>query len=196
MKNILLFTSLFVSLSILAQDKPVVLEKDIQIKMALQFLTEEEQDHAKVLGYNKDLELVVLKESDGYLTCIADDPSNKGFEVVCYHNKLDDFMQRGRELRAEGKGKESVKIREQEIEAGTLKFPKDGQSILYVFTGLKNNLDVSTGILKDGHLRYVVYTPYATQETTGLPTKPTQPGMPWLMNAGSYRSHIMITPIK
>jgi hypothetical protein len=50
--------------------------------------------------------------------------------------------------------------------------------------------------LKDGHFRYVLYVPYATFESTGLPAKPSVPGMPWLMDPGTYGAHIMITPPK
>ena len=194
MKHIISILIIITGSFAFTQEKIVILNKETQIKMALQFLTDEEQNHAKVLGYNEKNELVVLKDSDGYLTCVADDPQKNGIEVSCYHKDLDDYMQRGRDLRSVGKnGKEIAEIRAKEVESGKLKYPK-GQSILYIFNGKEDNLDKNTGILKDGKLRYVVYTPYATQETTGLPTKPTKPGMPWLMDAGTYHAHIMITP--
>jgi hypothetical protein len=40
----------------------------------------------------------------------------------------------------------------------------------------------------------VIYIPYATAESTGLPAKPGSPGMPWIMNPGTARAHIMIDP--
>jgi len=39
----------------------------------------------------------------------------------------------------------------------------------------------------------VVYVPYATAATTGLPTRPA-PGVPWLMDPGTAGAHIMISP--
>jgi len=40
----------------------------------------------------------------------------------------------------------------------------------------------------------VVYIPWATAASTGLPIKPAAPGMPWIMDPGTHRAHIMITP--
>ena len=34
----------------------------------------------------------------------------------------------------------------------------------------------------------------ATAETTGLPTKPHVKGMPWIMDPGTHRAHIMVGP--
>ena len=97
-------------------------------------------------------------------------------------------------MKKEGKSPQEVRdIRQKEVEEGTLMFP-EGQSILYVFTGKVENIDPSTGLVKDGKLRYVVYVPYATQLSTGLPLSPSSPGMPWLMDPGTHRAHIMITP--
>jgi len=46
------------------------------------------------------------------------------------------------------------------------------------------------------YLRYVVYTPYATAESTGLPLDPPGPGGPWIMFPGTAGAHIMISPPK
>ena len=69
-------------------------------------------------------------------------------------------------------------------------------STLYVLSGSKDNYDAATGALKNGYLRYVVYIPFATAESTGLPLKPDVPGMPWIMDPGTHRAHIMINPPK
>ena len=45
----------------------------------------------------------------------------------------------------------------------------------------------------DAYLRWVIYTPYATPESTGLSTKMTE-NAPWLMDEGTAGAHIMITP--
>lgn len=83
-------------------------------------------------------------------------------------------------------------MRKKEVEAGTLKMP-DAPSMLYVYSGDEENLDRKTGLLEDGKFRYVVYIPYATLKSTGLPAKPHVPGMPWLMDPGTHRAHIMIS---
>lgn len=66
--------------------------------------------------------------------------------------------------------------------------------MVYILSGSKENYDKTTGTLTDGRFRYVIYMPYATTESTGLPSKPEVPGMPWLMDPGTHRAHIMITP--
>ena len=91
--------------------------------------------------------------------------------------------------------KEKQKIRNQEIDEGKLVMPKE-PNILYVLNGAEANYNKTTGELKDGNIRYAFYVPYATQESTGMSTKPSIPGMPWLMEAGTAKAHIMIVPPK
>jgi len=45
-----------------------------------------------------------------------------------------------------------------------------------------------------GKLRYVIYIPFATPESTGLPLSPEIPGGPWIMDSGTHRAHIMLNP--
>ena len=63
---------------------------------------------------------------------------------------------------------------------------------VYVLTG--SGYDAAKGQVTDPYLRWVVYTPYATPESTGLSTK-AGPG-PWLMYPGTPGAHIMISPPK
>jgi hypothetical protein len=67
-------------------------------------------------------------------------------------------------------------------------------SSLYVYSAKDDQVNKTTGEVKDGYLRYVIYIPYATAASTGLPLKPTAPGMPWIMDPGTHRAHIMINP--
>jgi hypothetical protein len=69
-------------------------------------------------------------------------------------------------------------------------------STLYVFSASDEDVDYSSGDVKSGDFRYVVYIPFATVESTGLPLKPEAPGMPWIMDPGTHRAHIMINPPK
>ena len=64
---------------------------------------------------------------------------------------------------------------------------------LHVLTG--SAFDPATGTIADPYLRWVIYTPFATPETTGLPIRPV-PGGPWLMFPGTPTAHIMISPPK
>jgi hypothetical protein len=105
-------------------------------------------------------------------------------------------MQRGRDLKVEGKNfKEIFDMREEEVKSGKLSMPKNPTS-LFVFTAPDDKYNRTTGEVTNGYLRYVVYIPYATPESTGLPLKPESPGMPWIMDPGTHRAHIMINPPK
>lgn len=195
MKNTLLATMVLTILSACAQEKkPEILPAEIQIKTAVLPAPDDKKDEAMVYGYDEDGEVVVLREGTNDLVCIADNPYNKGIQASCYFKELDPFMKRGRELKEEGK--ETMKIREMrstEVAAGTLKMPK-APSMMYIFYGSEETYDKTKATLGDGQFRYVIYTPFATAESTGLPLKPHAKGMPWLMDPGTHRAHIMVGP--
>ena len=196
MKHLLLFAGIYLCiLPIIAQEiKPEILPKEIQIKTATLPAPEEDKDGAMVYGYDASGELVVLREGTNNLVCIGDDISKEGISVSCYSKKLEPFMARGRELSAEGKDfNEKREIRGAEVASGKIPMPKE-PSMTYIYYGKEENYDKSTGELKDGQFRYVIYTPFATPESTGLPIKPHAKGMPWLMDPGTHRAHIMIGP--
>ncbi|WP_297762627.1 hypothetical protein [uncultured Muriicola sp.] len=171
-----------------------VLSKEVQINTAILPVPDGQKEGAMVYGYNKDGELVLLREGTNNLVCIADNPFREGISVSCYSKRLEPFMARGRELNAQGKTQdERNEIRGREIESGILPMPKE-PSMLYVFFGSEEDYDKTTGALPNGKFRYVIYTPFATTESTGLPDKPHAPGMPWLMDPGTHRAHIMVGP--
>jgi hypothetical protein len=172
---------------------PAIPSPEIQIKTALLAASPDLRDGATVLGYNPQGELVVLRPGTNHQICLADDPKTKGFSVACYHKDLEPFMARGRELRKEGKNAKQVfDIREAEVKAGKLAMPLRPTS-LAVYSAKEEDFNRETGDVK-GSLRYVVYIPFATAESTGLPLKPEIPGGPWLMDPGTHRAHIMLTP--
>jgi hypothetical protein len=169
---------------------------EIQIKTAVLAAPQEAREKATVLGYSDKGELVVLKTGSNEIVCLADDPAQAGLSVSCYQKDLDPFMERGRVLKREGKSpKEIFDIRETEVKTGKLNMPKQ-PSTLFVFSASDEKYNRTTGEVQDGYLRYVIYIPYATAESTGLPTKADAPGMPWIMDPGTHRAHIMINPPK
>jgi len=138
----------------------------------------------------------VLRKGGNGMICLADDPAQKGLSVSCYHQDLEPFMERGRQLKKEGKSfQEIFDLREEEVKSGKLKMPSQ-PTTLYVYTAPDESFNAQTGDVKDGYLRYVIYIPYATAESTGLPLKPDFDGQPWIMNPGTHRAHIMINPPK
>jgi len=167
---------------------------EIQIKTAVLPIPDEKRDGAMVYGYNSAGELVVLRKGTNNLICIGDNPGKDGINVACYSKKLEPFMARGRELSAKDlSGEEREKIRAKEVASGKIKMPKE-PSMMYVYYGKSEDYNIATGELQNGKFRYVIYTPFATTESTGLPDKPHAPGMPWLMDPGTHRAHIMVGP--
>lgn len=151
------------------------------------------KDGATVLGYNSEGELVTLREGDNELICLADDPNVDRFHVACYFKEMEPFMIRGRELRAQGLSREEVMAtRKQEIESGDIPWP-DKPMALYSLSGSEDGYDYSGDQLNAASPLYVVYVPYATEESTGIATKPASEGAPWLMNPGEPWAHIMIS---
>jgi hypothetical protein len=165
----------------------------VQMAGALQAAPAMERDDATVLGFLENGSMTTLREGTGALICLADDPNREGWNVACYHESLDPFMARGRELRAEGvtDAGELAQRRWAEADAGTLSMPET-PATLYVLTG--DGFDTTTNEVVNSFIRWVVYTPWATTESTGLSTQPGAPGAPWLMFPGTAGAHIMITP--
>jgi len=163
-----------------------------QIRTALMAVPEEFREGAKVYGYDPTGKFTTLRQGTNDYIALADDPSNESFSTAAYHKDLDPFMARGRELKAQGKDfKVIFDTREAEVRSGTLKMPD--KATLCVFTGTVNP---QTGDIENPYVRYVFYIPFATGESTGLPTTPAPPGFPWLMDPGTHRAHIMLTPPK
>jgi len=162
-----------------------------QIASAIQAAPKERRSAVTVLGYNAAGEVVTLRKGSNDLICLADDPREKAFSVACYHKDLEPFMARGRELAAQAKGKERHEARWKEIQDGKVPMPREAR-MLYVLIG--SGYDAAKGEVIDPYLRWVVYVPYATPESTGLTTTPGS--APWLMYPGTPGAHIMISPPK
>ncbi|HVS66298.1 MAG TPA: hypothetical protein VMT85_22660 [Thermoanaerobaculia bacterium] len=162
-----------------------------QIAAAVLAAPEEKREGATVIGWNADGTTVELRKGDNKMVCLAADPRQERWSVACYHQDLEPFMARGRELAAEGLGmQERQEKRFAEIESGQLEMPREPRT-LYVLHG--SGYDAERGEITDPYLRWVLYVPYATAESTGLSTSPTD-SAPWLMGAGTPGAHIMINP--
>lgn len=175
---------------VLAQEVP---PPPTQVAGAVLAAPEDRRAGARVLGWDAAGTLTTLRPGTNELVCLADNPKIDGFNVACYHKDLEPFMARGRELTAQGitDDRKRDDTRYAEVDAKKLSIPKDG--FLTVLTG--TSFDAATGTVADAYTRWVVYVPYATAATTGLPTKPL-PGVPWLMDPGTAGAHIMISPVR
>ncbi|NBC08399.1 MAG: hypothetical protein GVY26_14490 [Bacteroidetes bacterium] len=165
------------------------------VATALMAAPKASREGAKVIGYNMDGEFVTLREGSNEFICLADNPKQEGFNAACYHRSLEPFMARGRALRAEGKNANEIfNMREEEVKAGELEMGDHGAT-LHVYYGPESSYDPATGKVAKAQYRYVVYMPFATAESTGLPERPVAPNHPWIMDPGTHRAHIMITPL-
>jgi hypothetical protein len=175
------------------QLKPIDTDEAL-VATALIAAPEDSRAGCKVIGYNMAGEFVTLKEGDNEFIVIADNPNQGGFNAACYHKSLEPFMERGRALKAEGKsGQEIFDIREAEMKSGELEITPG--STLHIYYGAETIYDSTTSKVKNANLRYVIYMPWSTSESTGLPEVPFTSNHPWIMNPGTHRAHIMISPL-
>jgi len=190
MKLMTIVCGALLAATVAAADLP---SPESQISAALLAAPPDLREGAAVLGYNARGELVTLREGKNELICLANDPHKTSFSVACYHRDLEPYMARGRELLAQKvTGPKRNEIRWKEVAEGKLSLPKEPRT-LYVLTG--TSFDASSGQVKDPYLRWVIYVPFATPESTGLSTKSSD-NAPWLMFPGTPGAHIMINPPK
>lgn len=150
---------------------------------------------AKVIGHDEKGKLVTLRTGTNEMICVADDPASKRFHVACYHKSLDRFMSRGRELRAQKKTEAEIdSTRAREVRARRWSMPR-APVALHQYFAERDSVDPGTGTVRGAQYLYVVYTPYATYRTTGIPETPV-PGGPWIMFPGTAFAHLMIAPQK
>lgn len=158
-----------------------------QIAAAVLPLPEEMRAGARVMGYDRSGAFVVLREGRG-MVCLAQYPKEERFHVSCYHESLEPFMARGRELRAAGTPADQVDtVRYAEAKSGKLKLPSGPAALWQLFGGTH---DPKAGTVTGARKLYVVYVPYATGASIGLPERP-HGNEPWLMSPGTPKAHIM-----
>ena len=166
------------------------LSADQQIALAVQAGPAEMRADATVQGYDRAGRFVTLRRGSNDLICMAPNPERETFEVSCHFSELEPFFERGRELSASGvTGQERVQARWDEYTAGTLSIP--GGAVNYILSG--SGFDEESHDVTDAYIRWTIYMPNATPETTGITATPSAGG-PWLMFPGTPGSHIMITP--
>ncbi len=168
---------------------PQVANPEEQIAQALAAAPEDQAEGARILGYATDGSVVELRPGANDFICLASSPVNEHFSSSCYHASLEPYFARGRELDAEGASTEDrYRIRFEEMEAGTLAMPVMSAT-QYVLDGTWD----SDAQAAAGTMRWVIYVPGGTPESTGLSIVP-QEGGPWIMNPGTPGAHIMILP--
>ncbi len=162
-----------------------------QIAAAVLPLPAEMRDGAMIMGFKVKDKLEVLRPGTNGMICLALWPSRPDFHVACYHEGLEPFMARGREIREKMGAKANVdSIRTKEIADGRLKMPRAGA--LYSITGNKDVWDPKTLKVAPGTTTLgVIYIPGSTGTDIGLSVKPNPAG-PWVMFPGTPKAHIML----
>ena len=170
----------------------VIPPRDQQIAAAVLPLAESQRGGARVWGYGPDGVLVELRSGTGNMTCIADDPKDNRFHVACYHNSMEPFMARGRELRAQGARQQAVdSVRRAEVASGRIRMP--AAASLFSLTGPAGSYDAATNTTRGANRLFVIYVPNATAESVGVSATPAR-GTPWIMHPGTPNAHIMFVP--
>ena len=117
------------------------------------------------------------------ITIVNSDGPAEGFSVGCYHESRVSQVSFQKKLAATGMERMDVfKERVAEVEAGKIALPVAGQ-MQYSLSGD----DVASATQRGQYVRM----PYATSESTGLPTEKGEDGI-WLMQEGTNRGHVMI----
>jgi len=134
--------------------------------------------------------LVTIREGNGVI-CLADKPGDDVFSAACYHESLEPFMERGRELSREGvTGMPRQEARWADADAGRLALPEPMAMVFNLSYGCEN-FDPAAADPTTGGRLHAAYVPYTTPESSGLPLSP-QTQEPWLMWPGKPSAHIMI----
>ena len=153
-----------------------------KISDAVKALPESMREGAAVVEYDADGYRTVLREGSNSLVCEPDDPNVEGFRVGCYHQNRIARLNFERQLAATGKSAAEIfQARSAKVDTGLLPLPVAGQ-MAYFLAGADEASATPTRSVR---------LPYATAESTGLPTERGQDGV-WLMQAGTNRAHIMI----
>ena len=155
-------------------------EPERQIRDTLRALPEALRHEATIIGYRNG-ERVVLRASDGNITCWADDPEkvdNRGaFFVNCFPKSVQAFEERRAEL-ASAPG--WIEVPDKEVKSAKIKLPNI--AMRYTLRGAS-----AEGAGPLGRLM----VPFATADTMGLSTEPDA-FRPWLMLEGTVMAHVML----
>jgi hypothetical protein len=162
-----------------------------QVATAVMAMPDAMRANATVMGWKTPTgKLEVLRQGNNGMNCLAQFAIEESFHVSCYHEGMEPFMLRGRQLRESGvTGALVDSARYKEVREGKLKMP--ASAAMYQLFGNKTSWDPATGKLSGTRSLFVMYVPFATTQSTGLSTAPQTTG-PWLMFPGTPKAHIML----
>jgi len=148
------------------------------------------REGAEVRAWTEDGHLTTLREGSNEIICLGPRPDAEGFAVACYHDSLEPFMERGRELLRQGvEGRERDEVRWSEIRDGTLPMP--AAAMVYNLRLPDADFDPAVVDPATGRRLHALYMRDATGEAMGVPVRPGDG--PWLMFDGTPSAHLMIS---
>ncbi|MGH6827317.1 MAG: hypothetical protein ACREFW_00230 [Rhizomicrobium sp.] len=152
------------------------------IAQAVSAAPEELRAGATVVNYAPNGDPVVLRQGTNGIVCTPN-RSKTSYSVQCYAKVLRGQRDLQAKERAEGKDPKTVAADvKAAIESGKLPSTPLGTA-MYSLSG-------KTQASARG--MWVILVPGMTAQESGLPTKPTAAGTPWLMRAGTPAAHIHI----
>jgi len=181
MKKILIVAALLSAAS-LAPALAQTMSKDELIAQAVSAAPEELRAGATVVNYDAKGDPVVLRQGTNDIVCTPNQ-NKDNYSVSCYAK----ILRAQRDLQAKDKamGKDP-KATAADVQAAMAsgQLPKvPVGTTMYSLSG--RNQAMARGM-------WVVLVPGMTAAESGLPTKPTAAGTPWLMRAGTPGAHIHI----
>lgn len=136
----------------------------------------------------------VVRKGSGDMVCAYDTSVENTFSAQCYNETIFAVMKREDELIAgsSANAKLANDTIDKEIKSGTLKLP-DHPTMGFQMRGPLASYNSVTNTVDSKQITswQMVIVPYSTGKTFALPEQRTE-GMPWVMAAGTWISHIMI----
>jgi ABC-type phosphate transport system substrate-binding protein len=155
---------------------------DELIAQAVSAAPEQLRAGATVVNYDAKGDPVVLRQGNNGVVCTPNQ-NKDNYSVNCYAQVLRAQRDMQAKEKAEGKDPKTIAADIQAaLASGKLPKPPLGTT-MYSLSG--KTQATARGM-------WVVLVPGLTAEETGLPTKPTAAGTPWLMRAGTPGAHIHI----
>lgn len=155
---------------------------DELIAQAVAAAPEELRAGATVINYDAKGDPVVLRQGTNGIVCNPNQQTTS-YSVQCYAQVLKAQHDLQAKEKAEGRDPKTIGADTQAaLQSGKLPKPPLGTA-MYMLSG--KTKESARGM-------WVILVPGMTAEQTGLPTKPTAAGTPWLMRAGTPGAHIHI----
>jgi hypothetical protein len=179
MKRILIVAALLSAASLVPA---MAQSKDELIAQAVSAAPEELRAGATVVNYDAKGDPVVLRQGTNDIVCTPNQ-NKDNYSVNCYAKLLRAQHDLQAKDKAEGKdAKATAADLQAAMASGQVPKPTTGTT-MYMMMG--KTQATARGM-------WVVLVPGMTAAETGLPTKPTAAGTPWLMRAGTPGAHIHI----